>query len=369
MLLEPLDRRRRRHHGRRRSCCRGRDRPLCQPARRSTGCALRSPSSSRSAMATCCDRRPGAPSWRSAIWKSRPRRWASTWHGPRHCLSSCPCFVTGLAGALMAHYLGAFNYEAFLITLSIQMLLMIVVGGMGSIHGAFFGAMVIGVPAAPSSPRIRQHITLNAIPGLDTGIFCVDPDCHHHRRAARHLRPMGQDADLSATVSIGTSRPVPAPASLSEDGAAEMSFFVVEHLSKSFGGVRAVDDISFTVEKGEVFTIVGPNGAGKSTIFNLISRFYDPTTGRIEIEGQTSPASARHEVIGLRHRAHVSEHRTVRPFDRAAKPAGRPPQHAPHQRRREPAVPAAGAGRGTARIAMRSSTSSISSTCSLIATR
>ncbi|MEC9344452.1 MAG: branched-chain amino acid ABC transporter permease, partial [Pseudomonadota bacterium] len=50
------------------------------------------------------------------------------------------CFVTGLAGALMAHYLGAFNYEAFLITVSIQMLLMIVVGGMGSIHGAFFGA-------------------------------------------------------------------------------------------------------------------------------------------------------------------------------------------------------------------------------------
>ncbi len=80
------------------------------------------------------------------------------------------CFVTGLAGALYAHYLGAFNYEAFLITLSIQMLLMIVVGGMGSIHGAFFGAMVIGF-LPPIITAIRQHITLNAIPGLDTGIF------------------------------------------------------------------------------------------------------------------------------------------------------------------------------------------------------
>lgn len=82
------------------------------------------------------------------------------------------CFVTGLSGALMAHFLGAFNYEAFLITISIQMLLMIVVGGMGSIHGAFFGAMVVGfLPQIITG--IRQQITMTAIPGLDTGIFAA----------------------------------------------------------------------------------------------------------------------------------------------------------------------------------------------------
>jgi branched-chain amino acid transport system permease protein len=82
------------------------------------------------------------------------------------------CFVTGLAGALYAHYLGVFNYEAFLITVSIQLLLMIVIGGMGSIHGAFFGAMVIGfLPQAITA--IRQQVTLSAIPGLDTGIFAA----------------------------------------------------------------------------------------------------------------------------------------------------------------------------------------------------
>lgn len=82
------------------------------------------------------------------------------------------CFVTGIAGALMAHFLGAFNYEAFLITVSIQMLLMIVVGGMGSIHGAFFGAMVVGfLPQIITA--IRQQITFTAIPGLDTGIFAA----------------------------------------------------------------------------------------------------------------------------------------------------------------------------------------------------
>lgn len=65
-----------------------------------------------------------------------------------------------------------------------------------------------------------------------------------------------------------------------------MSLFSVSNLAKYFGGVKAVDGVSFEVEEGEVFTIVGPNGAGKSTIFNLISRFYDVTEGSIKFEGE-----------------------------------------------------------------------------------
>jgi branched-chain amino acid transport system ATP-binding protein len=60
-----------------------------------------------------------------------------------------------------------------------------------------------------------------------------------------------------------------------------MTFFAVDALSMEFGGIRAVDCVSFTVEQGEVFTIIGPNGAGKTTIFNLVSRIYDPTDGRL----------------------------------------------------------------------------------------
>ena len=65
-----------------------------------------------------------------------------------------------------------------------------------------------------------------------------------------------------------------------------MSLLEVNDLAIAFGGVRAVDDVSFSVEAGEVFTIVGPNGAGKSTIFNLISRFYMPASGHIVFNGQ-----------------------------------------------------------------------------------
>ena len=65
-----------------------------------------------------------------------------------------------------------------------------------------------------------------------------------------------------------------------------MSLLSVKDLSISFGGVKAVDGVTFDVEPGEVFTIVGPNGAGKSTIFNLISRFYQPTGGTIHFDGK-----------------------------------------------------------------------------------
>ena len=52
-------------------------------------------------------------------------------------------------------------------------------------------------------------------------------------------------------------------------------------LSVHFGGVRAVDGVSFDVQRGEVFTLIGPNGAGKTTVFNLISRLYTPTAGQL----------------------------------------------------------------------------------------
>ena len=57
------------------------------------------------------------------------------------------------------------------------------------------------------------------------------------------------------------------------------------NLSVRFGGVLAVNQVSFDVKKGEVFTLIGPNGAGKTTVFNLISRIYTPTTGSIDYFG------------------------------------------------------------------------------------
>lgn len=88
------------------------------------------------------------------------------------------CFFTGLAGALLAHFLQVFNYEAFLILISIQLLLMVTVGGLGSIHGAYYGAIVIGLlPVAIAMAREEVASLLGAgnfsIPGLETAIFAI----------------------------------------------------------------------------------------------------------------------------------------------------------------------------------------------------
>jgi branched-chain amino acid transport system ATP-binding protein len=73
----------------------------------------------------------------------------------------------------------------------------------------------------------------------------------------------------------------------------------VKNLGVSFGGVRAVDGVSFDVERGEVFTLIGPNGAGKTTVFNLISRLYTPSSGTIELDGIDLGRRAPHEIAGL----------------------------------------------------------------------
>ena len=65
-----------------------------------------------------------------------------------------------------------------------------------------------------------------------------------------------------------------------------MSLLAAHGLGINFGGIRALDGVSFAVEPGEVFTIIGPNGAGKTTIFNLISRIYDPQQGRLAFDGE-----------------------------------------------------------------------------------
>ncbi len=70
-------------------------------------------------------------------------------------------------------------------------------------------------------------------------------------------------------------------------------------LTIRFGGLTAVDSVSFEVREREVYTIVGPNGAGKTTIFNLISRIYDPSEGRIRFCGEDITETPAHRIAGL----------------------------------------------------------------------
>jgi branched-chain amino acid transport system ATP-binding protein len=78
-----------------------------------------------------------------------------------------------------------------------------------------------------------------------------------------------------------------------------VTFFQADNLIINFGGIRAVDGVSFAVSKGEVFTIIGPNGAGKTTIFNLVSRIYELTAGHLVFEDRDITNVSPHHIAAL----------------------------------------------------------------------
>lgn len=75
-----------------------------------------------------------------------------------------------------------------------------------------------------------------------------------------------------------------------------MAILRIEHLSVSFGGIKALHDVSFEVEKGIIYSIIGPNGAGKTTIFNCISGIYRPDSGHIFFKGEEITHLKPHQV-------------------------------------------------------------------------
>jgi len=78
-----------------------------------------------------------------------------------------------------------------------------------------------------------------------------------------------------------------------------MTFFRAEGVSIEFGGIKAVNRVSFNVERGTIYTIVGPNGAGKTTIFNIISRIYNLTEGLIIFDDRDITHLPTHQVVKL----------------------------------------------------------------------
>ena len=73
-----------------------------------------------------------------------------------------------------------------------------------------------------------------------------------------------------------------------------MTLLVVERLSKAFGGVRAIEDVSFEIRRGAVHSIIGPNGAGKTTLLNMLTGIYVPDSGRIRLADQDLTGRAPH---------------------------------------------------------------------------
>jgi branched-chain amino acid transport system ATP-binding protein len=91
-----------------------------------------------------------------------------------------------------------------------------------------------------------------------------------------------------------------------------MALLEGEHLTKKFGGIVAVDDVSFSIDRGETVGLIGPNGAGKSTLFRLISGVQEPNEGRVVLDGEEITGLTPHEIC---QRGLVRTHQIVHPFE------------------------------------------------------
>jgi ABC-type branched-subunit amino acid transport system ATPase component len=98
----------------------------------------------------------------------------------------------------------------------------------------------------------------------------------------------------------------------------------IEGVSKRFGGVTAVENVTVTVRHGEILSVIGPNGAGKTSLLNMISGFYRPTNGAIYLEGRDITRLRPSRVAALGVARTFQEHRPVRRHDSARQHHARP---------------------------------------------
>jgi branched-chain amino acid transport system permease protein len=201
----------------------------------------------------------------------------------------CKMLTIVISGA-MAGVIGGFYAVVLLVVTptsvfgllaSAQALVVAMFGGVGIVWGPVIGSAIL----IPVSEILHAELA-SVIPGIQGVIFgvaivvgtIVAREGIYWRvvdlfRKRRHAAPAGFVAIPPADA------PPIAPAAPGGDA------LVVSGLSKSFGGLRAVDDVSFTVKQGEVLGIIGPNGAGKTSLFNLLNGFLKPDAGSINLFG------------------------------------------------------------------------------------
>jgi branched-chain amino acid transport system permease protein len=214
--------------------------------------------------------------------------------------------LAGLAGWLYTHMNRYVSPSPFEVRPSIDYLLMAMVGGPTSIYGAVVGATVI---------TLLKNFFQGILPSLSSNAGQLEIIAFslllvlilQHARgglmsAVRRLVPESRAAPPPAASDL-PRRTLPEPGT---------PLLKVEGAVKRFGGLTAVDNVSFEVKAGEIVGLIGPNGAGKSTMFNLITGALEPSAGRFTFLGQdiTNRPARRIAAAGI---ARTFQHVKVRP--------------------------------------------------------
>ena len=206
--------------------------------------------------------------------------------------------TAGFSGVIFSGLQGFVSPESFILLESITILSMVVLGGMGSVPGVVLGAIILVVV-----PEIlREYATYRfTIFGLGlTLMMLVRPEGLWPMRVRTAVPPDLTDEDTRAAPVRSTPPPELVTGMLAEPrSTAGDGFLVIDGVSKSFGGLRAVNGVSFSVVRGQLFAVIGPNGAGKTTVFNLITGVYPLTAGAIRFGGRAIQGLPPHEVTAL----------------------------------------------------------------------
>ncbi|HXV25973.1 MAG TPA: branched-chain amino acid ABC transporter ATP-binding protein/permease [Alphaproteobacteria bacterium] len=187
-------------------------------------------------------------------------------------------FYGGAAGALMAHVIRVVSPENLELSVMITCLTMTVIGGRTRIAGAIVGAILI--VHLRESFRILESYTLMAYGAVTLLVLIAAPYGLIGALERLRARLIPEPVD-----SPPTARQLSA-LTAAKAGGEGGSLLEVERVSKHFGGVRALEDVSLHLYRGEVVGLIGPNGSGKTTLVNIVSGLYRADAGRLTFKGQ-----------------------------------------------------------------------------------
>ncbi|HVX68430.1 MAG TPA: ATP-binding cassette domain-containing protein [Mycobacteriales bacterium] len=206
-------------------------------------------------------------------------------------------FLAGIGGAVYAHAIASVDGAAFSAQASIDVVAMTVIGGVSILAGPILGALyVLGIPAfvpldtaGLAATKLGALLLILYLPGGLAQLLLPLRD-----RTVRWLgRRNGLDVeaiyaddpadadDAPSVTAVPAQRPAVLDDALRQAPVAGRKLLEARNLRKRFGGVVAVDDVSFVVRAGETVGLIGPNGAGKTTTFELLGGFTRPDSGRV----------------------------------------------------------------------------------------
>lgn len=212
--------------------------------------------------------------------------------------------IAGAVGGFYAVVLLVVTPQSvFGMLVSAQALTVAMFGGVGTVWGPVIGSVILiplaetlNAEAGSRFPGIQGVIYGLAIICVillaPEGLFWKVRDFLRKRSA-----PSAAAKPSAPDVSVATAAPAaPAPARAKRPAGTGEVVLEVRNLSRSFGGLKAVQDVSFKLRQNEILGIIGPNGAGKTTLFNLLNGFLRPGTGEILLDGREMSGRKPHEL-------------------------------------------------------------------------